>query len=89
MKCCNVEQVRTGGAKGLMTSAYQAKHVAPLLVQYVSEAGKLPPSVATPHIGAVCARPLALNYMKRVCKLAKEGADFGCAEQEEDAVKKL
>ena len=89
MKCCNVEQVRTGGAKGPKTSAYQAKHDAPFLVQYVSEAGKLPPSVATPHLGAVCARPLALSYVKRACKLAKEGANFGCAEQEEDAVKKL
>jgi len=27
--------------------------------------------------------------VKRACKLAKEGANFGCAEQEEDAVKKL
>jgi len=69
-KCCNVEQVRTGGAKGPKTSAYQAKHVAPLLVQYVSEAGKLPPSVATPHLGAVCARPLALTFAKNVCNLA-------------------
>ena len=68
LKCCNVEQVRTGGAKGPVTSAYQAKHVAPLLVQYVSDTGKLPPSVATPRLGAVCARPLAYTFVKRVCK---------------------
>ena len=58
-------------------------------MQYVSETGKFTPSVATPHLGAVCARPLALSYVKRACKLAKEGAYFGCTEQEEDAVKKI
>ena len=70
-------------------SAYQAKQVAPLLVQYVSETGKLTPSVATPHLGAVCARALSYTFVKRACNLAKEGVNFGCAEQEEGAVKNL
>jgi len=90
LKCCNGQQVRrTRGATGPKTTAYLATQLAPLLVPHVSNTGKLTPKVAMPHLGAVCARALSISFVKNVIKLAKEAANFGCAEQEEDAVKEL
>ena len=61
--------------------------LAPILVPHVSNTGKLTPKVAMPHLGVVCARVLSISFVKNVIKFAKEAANFGCAEQEEEAVK--